>query len=145
MQILSNWKLTFDPAGTPLAVLAFGQIMDGEFAVPWAQSAQASGRVRAPLGARFARGNVVSGISLTTYKDHASDAAARLWCLQTNIALNSYSGVTSKLRLEIQGSAVVCELQNATLDRAVARLRVAGVPRTLMEWSIGGTGWVQLP
>ena len=145
MQTLSNWKLTFDPAGTPLVILAFGQIMDGEFALPWRQQVQESGRIRAATAKRWARGNASSSISLANYKDHASDAAARLWCLQTNIALATYSGKTAKLRLEIEGSVLVFELQDATLDVAESVMRVAAVPRTRTQWSVGGSGWVQLP
>jgi hypothetical protein len=145
MQVLSNWKLTYDPAGTPLVILAFGQIMEGEFALPWRQQVQESTRIRATTAKRWARGNVSSGISLATFKDHASDAAARLWCLQTSIALGTYAGSTAKLRLEIEGSALVFELQDATLDGADSVLRPAAVPRTRTQWALGGTGWVQLP
>jgi len=145
MQTLSNWKLTFDPAGTPLVVLAFGQMPDGEFALPWRQQSQESARIRATLATRWARGNVTSGVSFAAFSDHANDAAARLWCLQSSILLNSYAGRTAKLRLEIQGSALRFELQNATLDTVDTVIRVAGVARTRTQWVIGGTGWLQLP
>lgn len=142
----SNWKLTFDPAGTPLVILAFGQVIESsEFAIPWRQSTQESARVRATLAARWARGNVSSGIRFTTQESHADDAAARLYCLQKNIALNAYANVTAKLKLEIQDSAIVFELQSATIDEAECRRDLRGTARTLTTWAIGGTGWVQLP
>lgn len=142
----SNWKLTFDPDGTPLVILAFGQVIEsGEFSIPWRQEAQAATRIRATMGARWARGNVTSGIRFTTQESHADDAAARLYCLQKNIALNAYAKVTAKLKLEIDGSATVFELQAATIDEAECRRDLRGTARTLTSWTIGGTGWVQLP
>jgi hypothetical protein len=145
MQISSNWRLTYDPTGTPLVLLDFGQIMEGEFTIPWRQQAESRGKIRATTSTRYARGNVESGLALTTFKDHATDAAARLWLLQTSIALNGYSGRTALLRLEISGSETVYQLADATLDAAESELRIAGNARTRTRWQIGGTGWSVAP
>jgi len=144
MRILSNWRLTFDPAGTPLVLVDIGQLMDGEIIIPWRQQAETRGRIRAAAAMRVARGNAESGITLTTYTDHASDAAARLFCLQRNIAMAGYSGRTATLRLEIAGSALVYQMAAATLDVAETELVVAPVARTMTRWSVGGTAWTQV-
>lgn len=145
MPVISNWKLTFDPGGTPLVILDFGQAFEGEFSFPWRQISQQSNRVRAGRGKRYARGNSSGGIQFTALKDHADDAAARLWCLEANIECDNYSGVTSTLLLEIANSARTFSMSDASIDDCDPRMRIAGVARTHTAWDIGGSGWVELP
>jgi hypothetical protein len=144
MQILSNWQLTFDPDGTPLVLVAFGQLIEAELAVPWQQQAESRGTIRGTHARRYSRGNAESGITITSYKEHADDEAARLWCLQNAIALDAYSGVTAKLLLEISGSTVTYELAAATLDGAESAIRIAPSARTQTRWTIGGTAWTEI-
>ena len=142
MAIRSNWKLTFDPAGSaPLVIVDFGGIHGAEFAFPWRQVVNQHRLVNATNARRHARGNVATALSLETWEDHASDAAARLWCVDMQMTLDDFAGVTSTLRLEIEGSAAIYTLAQATIDEVEIRRRIQGVARTQTQWTIGGAGW----
>ena len=41
MNVYSNWKLTFDPAGTPLVILDYGADIDSELRLPLAKGVEA--------------------------------------------------------------------------------------------------------
>ena len=142
MLIRSNWKLTFvPPTGTPLVILDFDEALEGEFSFPWRQEKQGSNRVRATHAANYARGNASNGMRFATVKDHASDLAARQWCLDLQLALDDYSGVTGTLKLEVAGTTTYYEMASASIDEAEPAVRVTGVARTTTAWELGGCGW----
>lgn len=146
MTVVSDWKLTFvPPVGGSLVILNYGEDTAEEFAFPWNQQHQGSNRVRAARAANFARGNVTNGLRFTTVKDHATNTAAKLWCLQLQVALNVYSGVTGTLKLEINGAAVWFEMASASINDVEPRVMAMGTARTYTSWDIGGCGWDQKP
>lgn len=55
--ILSLWRLTFDPTGTPLVLLDYGDMVGEELAPAWADVVQAVQWVRGKNTANLNRGN----------------------------------------------------------------------------------------
>ena len=142
MPIISNWKITYDPAGAVLVIVDFGEAIEGEISFPWAQQIQGGSPTKSLASYNYARGAVRGGLSLTAIKDHADDKAARKWCLDLAIALAAVAGVNGKvLKLEAKGDTEYYELASATINSAEPAMRIAGVARTHTPWSIGGTIW----
>lgn len=146
MTVVSDWKLTFvPPAGGSLVILNYGEDTAEEFSFPWKQQSQGGNPVAGALAINFARGNVTNGLRFTTVMDHATNNAAKLWCLQLQLALNAYSGVTGTLKLEINGEAIWFEMASASINDAEPRVLAMGTARTYTSWEIGGCGWTQKP
>lgn len=145
MQLLSNWTLTFDRSGTPLVLVEPGMRIEGELGFPWQESAQESSRIGATLGERRARGNASTRVRVTAIREHESDAAARLWCLQLQPTLNTYSGVTSTLMIQAVAGSTRHELGAAVLESVETRLRPGAVARTETTYELAGSAWEALP
>ena len=77
MKIKSRWKLTFDPAGTALVLLAFDDLIAGE--LEWELGRQAEVVPLIGAAAPFLRpmGNNTYQLEVTVYKTGASDLIAR--------------------------------------------------------------------
>jgi hypothetical protein len=146
MLTLSRWKLTFDRAGTPLVMVDGSMMAEAEIGFPWQQDAADIAPIGAMLATRESRGNAVDRVRFTAVREHESAAAARLWCIQLQTTLNTYSAVTSTLLLEVPGQGTRYELASATIDAVDAAVSLSGGrPRTIATWEVGGCGWEELP
>jgi len=136
--VKSNWKITYDPSGTPLVLVDFGQLTAEELEIPWAQLVQDSNRTRAANKKYYGRGNVARGLVISAFKDHADDATARNWMLIYSISLPAL--VTKTLKIEVKGGASFL-IDEAVIQSAPSR-RVVGAPvaRTITTYTITGGG-----
>jgi hypothetical protein len=142
----SRWKVTMGPGlGSPLVALDFGQEYEGELVCPWRQQRQRGIPARGSFGINYGRGGVENDFSITTIEQHADHEAAMKWCLDFQLLLNDWSGLTDVLKVEILGVDGHYELASATINDAVARLRVTGTALTTTEWQFGGCGWSFVP
>ena len=106
--LLSNWKLTLDPSGTPLVLLGFGDLLAEEIRFPMAMGLEVVNL--AGSGTPFLRqtGNVLVTMEFERYATPSSalqqyDKYARRDTLDT---LLTFQALTKKpLRLEVNGLA----------------------------------------
>ncbi len=137
----SNWKLTFDPSGTPLVILAYGQMIDAELA--W--TLQATCEEVEPVDSEdlFLRDGRIRryALAVKTYTTESLDLTARVNAMQSLIAV---SALTRKpLRLEIQGHTPGKYWQwSSSFIKAHAPLRVleSNKARWSRQWDIVATG-----
>jgi len=143
--IASRWKLTLDPAGTPLVLVDHDQRIEAEMGFPWQQSGDARGRIGAPNAVRVGRGQASTEVAVTALQDHADDAAARGWIVALQPELATYSGRTAPLLLEIQGGSRY-ELPAVSLDTVESEVIPAPCARTATSYRLTGGGeWQSLP
>lgn len=145
MLVSSNWKITFNPSGTPLVVCTWGQRIADEPSWPWSQMVQEGPRIRGVTSRFFARGNSTGGLTLASLTDHANDAAARAHCLGMQITLDAVTLLAAPLKVEIFGGAVY-QAASAVIRSGETRM-VIGAPkaRTRTDWRIEATGWALVP
>jgi hypothetical protein len=143
MDILSDWQLTFDPGGSAqLVILAYGDYIAEELSWPWHQNLQASAPTRATGRKCFARGAAESSLTITVFKDHADNAAARSWMKALQTTLNTVANVTSTAKLEVSGVSGYSSLSNAAVVSCVPRITpLGGVARTATTWTVSGGIW----
>lgn len=137
--VSSNWKITYDPTGTPRILVNYGGRISDELEIPWSQSVQDSPRLRAASMNYFGRGNVANGLRFGVFNDHADDATARAWMLALVAGLPTLE--TKTLKIEINGGAKY--LMSQAVIRAVTPRMVINAPvaRTLTQYEITGGGW----
>lgn len=87
MKIASPWKLTWDPAGTPLVLVDFGQRIEDELRFPARQKVITREVIEGDDSDFLPRDLWAQTLELTVYKVHASDTAARAWCLTHTAAV----------------------------------------------------------
>lgn len=99
--IQSLWKFTFDPSGTPLVLLNYGDMLEGEVRFPLKRGVEV---VQITAGAApFIRpsGNSSVTISFEVFPTGATDAAARTAVLDSILAINATG--KKPLKIEAQG------------------------------------------
>lgn len=99
MKIASRWKLTFDPAGTPLVLVALGDLIDSE--LDWGLGRSIEVVPLAAAAAPFIRPatNNVYQLDFTVFKVESTDEAARRAVMD---ALRTTDDLVKKpLRVEI--------------------------------------------
>lgn len=135
----SNWKITWDPAGTPLVLVDFGQKLLSEPVFSLAQGEEPVTLVDS--AAPFLRpcGNAVVNITLETAADAASDALARAAIMRAIIAT-----ATSRkpLRVEASGYTTGYWQFAAAVVTSLAPQRHMETPaaRHTAAWQITATG-----
>lgn len=140
--ISSNWKLIFDPAGTPLVILAYGQMIDAELA--WSLQAACEEVEPVDAAALFLRDGKIRRYALTlkTYTTEALDLDARVNAMQS---LGAVAALTRKpLRVEVAGHTPGKYWQfSSSFIKAHAPLRVleSNKARWSRQWDIVATGW----
>lgn len=85
MKIASPWKITWDPEGTPLVLVDYDQKIEDELRFPARQKVITREVIEGTDSDFLSRDLWSQTLELTVYKTHASDAAARMWCL-THVA-----------------------------------------------------------
>lgn len=99
--ILSNWKLTFDPAGTPLVLLAYGDAIEGELRFPLKRGLEVVPLADAPAPFLRATGNSVVTIEFDVFPYLATDALARAAVMQSLITADALA--KKPLKVEVSG------------------------------------------
>jgi len=136
--ISSNWKITHDAGGTPYVLLAVGDLLDEEMAVPWTQKTAVSRPMRGTAAKAFGRGAVEHGISFAVFKDHATHHAARTWLLAWAAAVPK---TAKSMKFEVSGTTTYYTLSDAVIASGDGRIVTGtGAIRTRVEYRIiGGT------
>lgn len=101
MTLTSNWKLTFDPAGTPLVLLAIGDEMAAEIRWPLKKGMELIDLVDSSNPFLRAKGNNAFSIQLEIYADESDDATARRKIMESLIAVAAL--VKKPLKIEAAG------------------------------------------
>lgn len=101
MRIASNWKITFDPAGTPLVLLAVGDEIDSELRCPIKRGLDTVALVDSPMPFLRPTGNSQFAIKLNIYTYTSLDTSARAAMFDSLIAIDTLG--RKPLRIEISG------------------------------------------
>jgi len=101
MTIESNYRLTFDPAGTPLVLLAYGDEIEGEPRYPLGRGLDVVNLIDAAWPFLRPTGNSSVQLKIDIHKPAASDAAARAEVLDSLIAINLLG--RKPLKIEVLG------------------------------------------
>ena len=101
MRIASNWKITFDPAGTPLVLLAVGDEIDSELRCPIKRGLDTVALVDSPIPFLRPTGNSQFAIKLNIYTYTSLDTSARAAMFDSLIAIDALG--RKPLRIEISG------------------------------------------
>jgi hypothetical protein len=134
--IRSNWAITWDPAGTPLALLAVGQDMGEELEFPWEQAVEerrvVEGGTTEPLPRQWVKG----ALTFTAYVEHADDLTARAYLLSHRAAISALKGLRKTLRITPSGGSNT-DISNAVIQSAVPRMSVdADLARTAVTYKL---------
>lgn len=140
MPILSNWKLTFDPAGTPRVLLDFGQKMVQELRWPVRRGLEVVDIAEAAAPFLRVTGNAVVALSFEVFADEATDALSRRALLEGLIAVAALG--KRPLRVEIAGiSGTYWQFANAAIsEHEPARHLTAPTARASLKYNIQATG-----
>jgi hypothetical protein len=142
--IVSNWKLTLDPAGTPLVLINIGDKLEEELSIGLSRLIDVIPLVRGTAPLIRNRGNAVTQLSYAIYQDAASDAVSRQDLLTSLIT--SLSADPKPLKVEIStitdrywqfASAIIS-------DVTPLRYIPAKNPRRLTRYSITATSLSQV-
>jgi len=99
--LLSNWKLTFDPAGTPLVLLDYGAKIAGELRFPLRRGLEVVDLVGASEPFLRATGNSVVSLQFEVFKDETLDKTARQSVMESLIAVNMRT--RKPLKIQVYG------------------------------------------
>lgn len=100
--IRSTWKVTWDPSGTPLVLLDFGDDTTAELAIPWRQEIERFALIGADWGAFYARGNIAREVRVTKVAAYTDPASLREAILAMDAALSARAGEHAPLRIAVQ-------------------------------------------
>lgn len=143
-KVRSNWRFTFDPAGTARVLVAFGDLLVGE--PEWSLRKSLAVTQLDEAAAPFLRagGNAVVSFNLKVYTDEALDATARRTVLESLIAVAPL--VKKPLRVEVLGiSPTYWQFSNCYItEHTPAREMDAGTARLVKTYSITATGLVRV-
>ena len=102
MNLTSNWKLTFDPAGTPLVLLAIGDEMAEEIRWPLKKGMELVNLLDSANPFLRATGNNSFSIRLEVFADESGDAMARRKIMESLLAV----AALGKKPLKIEAAGV---------------------------------------
>jgi hypothetical protein len=78
--VVSNWKITYDPAGaSPRVLVAHGDELAEEISLAWSQQVDDAGYTGADSEDYFGRGKVRIPFGFAVLKKHDDDATMRNW------------------------------------------------------------------
>jgi hypothetical protein len=134
--ICSNWTITFDPAGTPLVLLAIDQEMDGELEFPWEQAIEERRVIEGGTTEPLPRSWVKGALTFTAYKEHADDLTARAYLLSHRVAISALKGLRKTLRITPAGGSNT-DISNAVFAAINPRMSVdPDVARTAVTYTL---------
>lgn len=103
MPVLSIWKVTYDPAGTPLVLVDFGDELTDNPSWAKTNTVQSVSRLRSGQMSYYGRGNAQRAIAFDVRKIHATNADMALFCLTHAESFDCFA--RKSIKVEIQGSA----------------------------------------
>jgi hypothetical protein len=129
MPTISNWKLTFDPGGTPRVLLNYGDKLGDEFKFPFGRKVEEIDIADAAEPMLRMMGRGARRIEFTVWADEVSDRIARVRMMESMLGID---GLEKKpLRIQIDGqtdrywqfanAAVVSHVPERILKSAAAR------------------------
>ena len=114
--IKSVWRMTWDPAGTPLVMLDYGDRMLAEPLFGQVHSSELVSFARADNPVGFHHGNVAHNLTFSRVVEHASIAAARASMLSHFWETGDLR--VAQLRIEILDGSVTDMQKSVILDVA---------------------------
>ena len=139
--ISSNWKLTYDPAGTPLVLVAFDALIEEELDMALEKTAEVVQLVDAAAPfIRVGKNAVVTFSVRVISESPATDAAARAAVLDSLIA--AQTATKKPLRIEVAGNTVdYWQFAAATVKRHAPRRKLDMPSAAIVtQWDIVATG-----
>ncbi len=122
MSVISNWKITWDPGGTPLVLLDHGQEMEGELDLPWEQEHVDRQVIEGTYTEPLPRSWVKGGLVFTAWKEHADDLTARAYILSHRLTtIHGLRGLRKTLRITPLGGGNT-DLANTIIKSAPGRM-----------------------
>jgi hypothetical protein len=101
MWIKSHWRVTWDPSGTPLVLLDWGDLTPNELEIPVEQEIQRESLIGAAWAAVVPRGNLSRQITVARLESYATSHELRYASFTTSIAAEALQGLTKTIRVEI--------------------------------------------
>ena len=86
--IVSNWKFTYDPTGTPLVLLDYGTLLADEIVWSIQRGMEVVDLVDAAYPFLRAKGNSLVTINFKVSKEETTDQLARIAMLDSLVAVN---------------------------------------------------------
>ncbi len=99
MPVISNWKVTWDPAGTPLVFLDYEEEIERELSMPWEQAHEVRQVIEGAFSEPLPRSHVTGSLSFTRWKDHATNAAAFDYLRTHRADCHALRGLRKTLRI----------------------------------------------
>jgi hypothetical protein len=142
-RISSNWKLTFDPAGTPLVLLNYTDLIEGEPRFPLAKALEVIPIAEADPLLRDQQSRVHT-IQFEVYASAASDQLARRAIMESLVAAGPLG--RKPLRLQINGiTDRYWQYASAFIEAHNPGMYVEpNVARLVKGWTIKATGLSQV-
>ncbi len=139
IRIRSNWKVTFDPAGTPVVLCAFGSIIEGEPVAGMRKGVEVVDIAGAAFPFIRPTGNRRFDLSFAVHYELASDVLARRSILDGMLTLGPME--RKPLRIELAGLAgTYWQFANAFIQEHSAGMSVERRPMNLKRYNIIATG-----
>lgn len=137
--VKSNWKITWDPDGTPLVLLDYDDRMSDAPKLPQQHSVNVQSYLAVDFPAAFDLGNVQLTLEFSRLKEYESAALRDNGVWEDTLALAALR--TGTVRVEIQDGnsydMTECALRSASHDTDPRRVR-AGVDGALWRYVITG-------
>lgn len=144
MTLTSNWRLTFDPAGAAIVLLAYDSEIDAEPSWPLRKSLDVVNLVDTDAPFLRPAGNNVVTFSFRVYSDETLDATARQRVMESLIAVAPLG--RKPLKVEIKGiTDRYWQFANAFItEHTPVRFMDAGTARIVKSWSVTATKLAQV-
>lgn len=111
--VTSLWKFTFDPSGTPLVLLDYGDALEGEVHFPLKRGVEVVPLVYGAAPFLRQSGNSSVTISFQVYPANATDAAARAAIMAALLSVDATGN--KPLKIEAYGSATYWQFANCVI------------------------------
>jgi len=98
--IRSCWRVTWDPAGSPVILLAWNNLTTAELEIPWAQDVQVEPLVGSSWPAIIARGNVRREIRFSRLEAYSTAHELRAAVIACDAAVSALAGLTKPLDID---------------------------------------------
>ena len=114
-RIKSAWRITWDPSGTPLVLLDYGDLMLEEPTLPQQHNVQEQSYLRADFITTWDRGGVSFDMSFSKISTFTAPEDLRNYALSQSVIIAALRHST--LKIEVEGGDVY-ELRNASITNS---------------------------
>jgi len=136
-RIKSAWRITWDPSGTPLVLLDYGDLMLAEPTFPQQHAIQSQPFLRSDFISTWDRGNVSFEMEVSRISAFTTPAALRSYALSQSVTVAALRHAT--LKIEVEGGDVY-ELRNSSISASAPNLSKELVLSGLLAFSYRVTG-----